>query len=64
MSDTLQENHGVGVVISASGSHVTKAVTVTELLKRRVAVSNATILYLRCGDMNPYAHTHTHSLRV
>ncbi len=33
-----QGNRDVGVVISASGSHVTKAVTVTELLKRRVPV--------------------------
>ena len=29
----------MGVVISASGSHVTKAVTVAELLKRRLQVS-------------------------
>lgn len=28
-----------GVIISASGNHVTKAVTVAELLKRRIPVS-------------------------
>lgn len=29
-----------GVILSASGSHVTKAVTVAELLKRRIPVSH------------------------
>ena len=32
-----------GVIVSASGSHVTKAVTVVELLKRRVPVSEPAI---------------------
>ena len=34
----IQDNPQEGVVISASGDHVTKAVTVVELLKRRVSV--------------------------
>ena len=35
-----QTSPGEGVIISASGNHVTKAVTVVELLKRKLQVSH------------------------